>query len=219
MRPLRATAFRIFVAVLLLASVANAAGPPAAGFLPANARVHGYSLTDLATAWTLWAFGSAPDVNPLLGVRCEQSPIDPRIYFLPVSLGGEWTTTCEVPAGTFLVLNVGLGECSSLEAEPFFGADENSLLACTDALFNRLNYAEVGLDGVTATDLNEYIVTTDPITLPPNNLNSTESGLSMSKGYFLVIPPLSPGTHTLRAYDEFAAFGFQAGITYTIGVQ
>ena len=34
------------------------------------------------------------------------------------------------------------------------------------------------------------------------------------KGYFLVIPPLSRGTHVLRAYDEFQVMNFQAGITY-----
>ncbi len=38
----------------------------------------------------------------------------------------------------------------------------------------------------------------------------------MDKGYFLVLHPLSWGTHTLRAYDEFEAPGFEAGITYTI---
>ena len=44
------------------------------------------------------------------------------------------------------------------------------------------------------------------------------SGLSLSKGYFLVVPPLNRGTHTLRLYDEFPAIGFQAGLTITIVV-
>ncbi len=34
----------------------------------------------------------------------------------------------------------------------------------------------------------------------------------------MVISPLSPGTHTLRAYDEFESLDFQAGITFTINV-
>ena len=60
--------------------------------------------------------------------------------------------------------------------------------------------------------------TTRLVSLPPNNLISTASGQSLSKGYFLAIPPLSRGTHTLRLYDEFQAMGFQAGLTITIVV-
>jgi hypothetical protein len=197
---------------------ATAGGPPILGLLPPNARAHGLSLTDLAGAWTLWAFGTSADVNPILDVRCERSPIDPRIWFLPVSLGGEWTNTCKVPPGSFLVLTPGGVECSSLEPEPFFGADADQLRACVDDNFALLNYVEFTLDGETVTNPNEYVVTTQLLTLPQNNVLGADSGVSLMKGYFLVIPPLSRGTHVLRAYDEFQAMNFEAGITYTIVV-
>jgi hypothetical protein len=54
--------------------------------------------------------------------------------------------------------------------------------------------------------------------LPANNLLSADPGISRDKGYFMVIHPLSRGTHTLHAYDEFGVLDFQAGITYTINV-
>ena len=73
--------------------------PPREAFCP-QTRGLGYALTDLATAYVAWAFGTPPDVNPLLGVRCEQSPLDPRIWFLPASVGGELTNTCYVRQGT-----------------------------------------------------------------------------------------------------------------------
>ena len=207
------------VAALLLSPVANAWLAPTPNFLPASARVHGYSLTELATAWATWGFGSAPSENPLVAIRCEQSSIDPRIWFLPVTLGGEWENTCEVPPGTLLVLTPGGVECSNLEPEPYYGADEEALRTCTNADFALVNYVEVTIDGTTITSLaDDYIVTTSLINLPRNNLISTESGFSMTKGYFLVIPPLSRGTHIVRAYDEQAAFGFEGGITYTIVV-
>jgi hypothetical protein len=180
--------------------------------------VNGHSLTELATAYGVWAFGTSAEVNPLIDSRCERSPIDPRTYFLPASLGGEQVSTCKVPPGTFLLVTPGFIECSTLEPEPFFGADETELRACVDDLFSFLNHAEVVLDGRPVTNPQDYVLTTRPATLPPNNLISTESGLSLSKGYFLVIAPLSRGTHTLRLYDEFQAFGFQAGITFTIVV-
>jgi hypothetical protein len=54
--------------------------------------------------------------------------------------------------------------------------------------------------------------------LAANNLLSADPGISLIKGYFFVIHPMSPGGHTLRAYDEFAVFDFVAGVTYTINV-
>jgi hypothetical protein len=218
MRPVRGVLSITVGVTLWLAPMRATATGPAHGVLPTNARVHGYSLTDLATAYTLWAFGTSAEVNPVLDVRCERSPLDPRIYFLPVSLGGEYVSTCKVPPGTFLVLTPGFIECSSIEPAPFFGAEENALRQCVDDFFLQLDYAEVILDGQPVTNLDEYALTTRPVTLPPNNLLNTESGLSLSKGYFLVAPPLSRGTHTLRLYDEFQSFNFQAGITITIVV-
>lgn len=186
--------------------------------MPADARPHGQSLTELATAWNYWAWSTAED-NPLLAVRCEQSPTDPRIWFLPVSLGGEMENVCSVPAGSFLVMSPGALECSNIEPEPFFGASPEDLQACVEEGFELLSYVEVTVDGRTTSDLEDYALTTNLITLPPNNLLSEDSGWSLTKGYFVLVRPLSRGTHTLHAYAEFEEFAFTAGITYTIIVE
>ena len=210
-------ALLLAIMILMLAASATQAGAPAIrGFLPANAHPHGLSMVDIATAYNQWLYGSPAETSPALAVRCEQSPIDSKIWFLPVSLGGEWQTTCEVPQGSFLVLTPGGWECSSIEPEPFFGSNEAELRECVDAGFAELSYVEVTFNGRTVTNLDDYVVTSRLDTLPPNNLLSSESGLTMDKGYFMVLRPLPPGTYTLRAYDEFEALDFQAGITYTI---
>lgn len=208
----------IAIALLLSPMRATAGKPMTPGFLPSDARVHGHSLVDLASAFTLWAFGTSAEVNPIVAGRCERSPINPHIWFLPVSLGGESVSTCQVPPGAFLVVTPGFIECSNIEPEPFFGADEIALTGCVDSWFDLLNRADVILDGRLVENLEDYALTTLPVTLPSNNLISTESGLSLSKGYFLLMSPLSRGTHTLRLYDEFETLGFQAGITITIVV-
>jgi hypothetical protein len=218
MRRFRAILLLTVAFALVSAPTVYAGKPATRGFLPPNARPLGHTLTELATAWNVWAFGTAED-NPLLAVRCEQSPIDPRIWFLPVSLGGEWENTCNVPQGAFLLMNPGGTECSNVEPEPFFGADEADLLACVNETFELLTYVEVTFNGATVTDLDAYIVTTPLTNLPANNLLSADPALSRDKGYFMVIHPLSRGTHILRAYDEFESFDFQAGITYTIHVR
>lgn len=202
--------------LMLAAPTTHAARPAIRGFLPPNARPHGYTLVDLATAYNAWLYGIPADVNPVLAGRCERSPLDPKIWFLPTSLGGESEATCELPPGTFLVLTPGGWECSSLEPEPFFGSTEAELRECVEDGFELLSYVEVTFKGQTVTNLDDYVVTSRLDTLPPNNLLSSDPGLTMDKGYFLVLHPLSRGTHTLRAYDEFGSLGFQAGITYTI---
>ena len=202
----------------LVAGPATAAGPATRGFLSANSRVDGYTLADLATSWNSWAYSTPADVNPLLAVRCEASPIDSKIWFLPVSLGGEYTSTCAVPAGASLVLTPGNYECSTVEAAPFHGDNEAELRDCVQAGFELLTFASVSIDGRTTSDLADYAVTSHIATLPADNLLSPDSGQTMTKGYFLVIPPLGPGPHTVRAYDEFPAFDFQAGITISIVV-
>lgn len=210
----------LIIAILLcfvLPQAAAAAKPPMRGLLPPSAHPRGHSLTELATAWNMWAFGSSVD-NPLLAVRCEQSPIDPKIWFLPVSLGGEWLNTCDVPQGSFLLMNPGGSECSNIEPEPYFGTDEADLLSCVNETFEDLTYLEVTVNGKTVTNLDPYIVVTSVINLPANNLINASPGISRDKGYFLVLHAMSRGTHTMRAYDEFFDGGFQAGITYTINV-
>src|SRR6185295_2031237 len=169
MQRLRTALLSGLLLALLTASSALAA-PPAKGFLPPTAHPLGHSMADLATAWNRWAFGSAADVSPLLNVRCERSTIDRRLWFLPVSLGGEFENTCNVPRGSFLMLNAGGAECSNLEPEPFFGANEAELIECVNDGLDLVSYVEVTAKGVTTKDLRAYAVTSHLDTLPANNL-------------------------------------------------
>jgi hypothetical protein len=195
-----------------------AAGPVSAagqGFQPPNARVHNHSLTNLAAAWTIWGFGSPENVNPLLASRCEQSPIDPNIWFLPVSLGGDMEVDCQIPKGAFLVFTAGGYECSEAEGN---GSTEAELRACAEAGFDTFTDIEASLDGKAAKDLGSYVVTTPVFQLPGPNLFSDDPSPSVIKGVFQVIHPLSPGEHTL--YALAAAEGiFSASLTYHLTVQ
>jgi hypothetical protein len=67
-------------------------------------------------------------------------------------------------------------------------------------------------------NLDGYIVTGDTVNLPADNLLSSDPGISRFKGYFMVVAPLSRGTHVMRAYDEFDDGAFVGAVTYTINV-
>jgi hypothetical protein len=214
MRPLRFAACLALI-LALGAGTVSASTPATRGFLPPQAHPHGHSLTDLAGSWDAWGFGSAADVNPLLANRCEQSPLDPRIWFLSVSLGGDYEVSCEVPSGAFLVLTPGGYECSTAEGN---GSTDAELLDCAEVNFEGLTFVQVILDGREATNLESYFVTSDVVTLPADNLFGADPTRSVIKAYFMVLTPMSRGEHVLRAYDEFAAANFAAGITYRITV-
>ena len=115
MRRLATTALAT-VLILAVAGPASAGQHAGRGFVPPNAKVHGYSLKELSTAWNVWALGSPEAVNPLVANRCEQSPIDKKIWFMPVSLGGDYEVDCRVPSGAFLVVTPGGWFCDVAEA-------------------------------------------------------------------------------------------------------
>jgi hypothetical protein len=189
-------------------------------FVDPNDRVHGHTLRQLATEWLRWGFGTPEADNPLLANRCERSPFDRKIWFMPVSLGDDYAVDCKVPYGSYLVVTPGGFECSEGEGD---GGTKEELRACVDAGFAEISLVELSLDGRPAKHLDRYIVTSKRVILPGPNLVSDVASPSMMKGYFLVVKPLKPGAHTLRSYDEFTTPGdtepnFTAGITINLTV-
>ena len=209
----------IIPAILLAMALA---GPAAAdggghgagkGFVPPNAQIHGSSLEQLAIAWNRYAFSTAAPENPLITPRCEQSPTDERIWFVPVSIGGDYEVDCEVPTGAFLVATPAGYFCEPVEAG---GSSTAALLTCATNGFSTLTFVEVLLDGRQAKNLDRYVVTTPRIELAGPNLLSDDPTPIIDKGIYVVIKPLTPGSHTLRLYDEFGALSFGVTVNLTV---
>ncbi len=218
MRRATAVILAIFLALAIAGPVSAHGGRghgAGSGFVPPNAKVHGYTLKQLSTAWNKWAFSTPEAGNPLVAGRCEQSPIHRRIWFFPVSLGGDYEVDCKVPAGAYLVVTPAGWFCDPAEAG---GSTNAALRTCVDNGFALLTYAEVVLDGRKAKHLDKYVVTSRRIELPGPNLLSEDPTSIMDKSIFVVIKPLSRGTHTIRLYDEFASLDFTAGITFNVTV-
>jgi hypothetical protein len=120
-----------------------------------------------------------------------------------------------VPTGAFILASPGGYECSEAEGN---GSTAAELTACLDEFFPLLDYAEVTLDGRRSNELGGYVVTTPVYQLDAGNVWSDNATPSIDRGYFLLLHPMSRGTHELRLYDEFSAFDFAAGIDITINV-
>ena len=164
-----------------------------------------------------WQLGVRPRTRPAARGPLRAKPARPEDLVPPRLPGGEYEADCDVPRGAFLVLTAGGWECSSLEPEPFFGANEAELL---DSSTRASSCSATSGDIQRQDDHQSRPLRgdNDARHASSDNLLSPDAGLTLDKGYYLVISPLSPGTHTLRAYDEFESIDFQAGITFTINV-
>jgi hypothetical protein len=218
----------VLIAVLMLAAIATpaSASPPATrGVLPPQAHVHGQSLTDVGAAFMYWNWSTPVATNPIVTGICEPWPAHPRIWFLPQTLGDHPTWTCDVPEGVLLVVSPFTVECSNVEDDPFYGADAAGQRACADAAYALLTSMSVTVDGRAATGLDGYAVPTPYTRLPDENLLTDLLGLqpqetwTTGRGVFLVLAPLSPGSHVVATDAFVEAWGWTAGMTYEITVR
>jgi len=205
------------LAALLALSVGSsaAAAQPLRGVAPANALILGHSLEGLATGYMHWILDS-----PVQAVDCQQSQLDARIWYLPevTSVGGIANVDCSVPSGSFLVIVPAFWECSSLEGDPFHATTEAELIACVDSGFGYIATVSITVDGRTTSDLDRYALRTPVLNLGPNNVLSSDPGISMTKGYFAVLTPMALGTHHARIDATYPAFDFEGLTDYTIHV-
>jgi len=214
MSKLRLPAILAAILALVLAPQV-AAGAPPRGLAPAAANVLGYSLEDVAVAYMHWILD-----DPVQVVDCEMSDLSPRIWFLPevTSEGGVPNVDCSVPPGTFLVVVPAFWECSSLEDEPFHATTEAELIACVDAGFEYIETVAITIDGRTSSELDQYALRTPVMDVGPDNIFGPDPGISMTKGYFALMTPLSHGVHHARIDATYPAFGFEGLTDYTITV-
>lgn len=113
-----------------------------------------------------------------------------------------------VPTGTMLFVPIMSAECSVIEDDPFHGDDEASLRACANRSMDSFLGISAWIDGIpaklegfrTESSLFEF----GP--LPEDNLLGAPAGstsLAVDAGVYLLVAPLSKGSHQIRAEVVF----------------
>ncbi|WP_152038195.1 hypothetical protein [Paraburkholderia hospita] len=162
-----------------------------------------------------------------------------RVWFLtePTSgtMGSGAVEQCKVPTGSYILIPLLTAECSSRETAPTFiptpCSDDTSCRACAKTLADSILPGSLvaSVDGTPVTGL-QSSSTPFPVqsplfyfTMPERNWFSAEGdmtpageGFAVSDGYWLMIKPLSVGTHTIHV--EGAVTGFEEKVTYKITV-
>lgn len=130
----------------------------------------GVSLGEWGARWWQWTTSMPEDMHPgsdTTGERCGYGQHGP-MFFLPIEVGPgpSYSYECVVPEGTAIYVYVSVGNCSSVEPSPFFGANEDQLQACVESdVFNQSPPVETSVNGLEVANLDSYRTTTPMFTL------------------------------------------------------
>jgi hypothetical protein len=188
-------------------SPVSVATPPASELvLPPDVEAYGATHAEWAERFAQWNYSFPFDDHPLNDpnpLACGAGQQGPVFFLGSVALPGDeliMERTCTIPADRALFVSVVFLGCSTLEPA-FCGTTEADLRATATQWVDQTTSVEVSLDGVAIPDLEQYRVAAGPFSLiVPEGSPGTDAGVgtAFSDGYSLLMPPLSPGEHTLR---------------------
>jgi hypothetical protein len=196
----------VSLTVVALAAAALVAGA-GAGPLPPASHPYGATYGEWQARWFQWAFETPASINPGLdetGELCGVNQSGPVWFTSFAAHPGLTSRTCTVPAGKALFVLVEANECSNIEPPPFFGETEAELRECAATGFDSFGGTySLTVDGVVVSDLASYRSQTPVFgyTLPEDNIYGLPAGTTasaaLSDGVFVMLSPLSVGTHTI----------------------
>jgi hypothetical protein len=214
------SSFRIALAFSISMAISAAVAVEPTQLFPANRPA-------LAREWTQYVLSLPSSVNPAFeGATDDRCRIGQHgaYWFLAAFSNATPTRTCTMPTRRFLffpivnVIDASTGETVS-ELLP-------KITPCLDAAENLL----VTLDGEALTIGEGNRVTTPGfnVILPADNLYGVapqEVRPVVTDGYYVVLPPLTAGTHTLHVEGTVPGVctdlptGFSVNITYNLNVR
>jgi hypothetical protein len=180
----------------------TAPSPAVMPVLPAGDPL-GVPYGEWAGRWWQWLLRIPTAENPIMGGACEAGQAGP-VFFLPRPPSGATVSLdCEVDADQWILVNAGSTLTMGDEGDP------EQLRS--DVVAERAGFSDVTVtvDGVPVPDPDDYWVVSSPFELSfgEDNLFGFEPGSSsnaVAGGWFVMIPPLDTGTHTIVVHTEAA---------------
>jgi hypothetical protein len=199
--------------MLLVAAFVGPASAASSLQLPSPA------IKGLSAKWWQWAFSIPAGENPVSddsGKNCGKGDMG-RLFFLAGTTGGSASRDCTVSHKQAILVPILVNECSTLEGN---GKTPNELKACNKAIIDQVSHVEVSVDGV---DIPAARILSPPFKLKvieDNVFNVPNSGttLSVAEGYWVLLKPLSIGSHTIHFKGSIDAFNFEVEVTYHLTV-
>jgi hypothetical protein len=222
----RLTSSRLFALLFAVTtSLAQAAPNP----LPSNSSAYGRGYAELSADWLEWVLAIPTGSNPLFdpdGVFAAVGQSG-KVWFLVGTAGGSASRAVTVPAGTalfFPIVNYYWLNAPEYGDPPWSVAQERDVRDFLAAKIDTAQDLILEIDGRTAPKLNGLRVSgaVGECTLPDDNI----FGLPfdpvphecVADGYWVLLPPLSAGYHTIHFTGGIAADGFSLDVTYSVTV-
>jgi hypothetical protein len=220
--------FAAFLAIVLSAGAwagqGNVGNP---GVIPPGASYGGMTYAEWSAEWWQWLIGTPVAENPWsANHECAfgASAKNGRVLFLVSDLHASDTTTvrqCSIPVGKALLFPIYNVECSNVEPDPFFlDLAAAHPEACVEKFFDpsyhfrTVRNLRVEIDGRSLRNLEEYLFQSElfEFALPPEGANyldvpadaceNHDGCQAIAEGYWIILPPLSKGQHTIEIYAE-----------------
>jgi hypothetical protein len=144
-----------------------------------------------------------------------------NVVFLVGTTGGEVKRECTVPTGSSFLVPLINVECSKVEGN---GNNLAELQECASEIANDFTNLSLVIDGKPVEGLTDLRVQSGLFTFKSVADNvfgvpATDSTIAAADGYWALIRPLPPGTHTISFGGSYPPGGFSTLATYTIIVQ
>ena len=198
----------VAVAIGLTVCTAPLRAAQTPGVLPPGAKANGRSYAEWSAAYWQWLFALPVDGhpgidNPDFDVTDGQSG---RVWFLTGPFGTV-ERNITIPAGTSLFISLVNVDSSSLEEPPFYGATAADQLAIANGFAEFITDLSFAVDNKPVDNIGDFRVTSPQFsfTAPtPWIFGATGgTGTATGVGYFVMLAPLSVGTHTIHYTGAF----------------
>jgi|SRR5215831_1792855 len=232
-KTMRRTKFVVAIAAAVMGALggANAALGQSLGnsqTVQPNSVEFGNTYGEWSARWWQWLVSIPAATNPNLdttGANCAQGQSGP-VWFLAGSFGGAFMRSCTIPAGKDLLvtplttlfgeLGPKAGDCSPNQC------DINVLRERAAENQDDPQLLDVTIDDLQVENIDQYRVPSPvfDVTFPKDAIFKIPPGTHgplVSDGYFVLLKPLSPGSHKIHL-KGIANDGFAVEVTYHLTV-
>ena len=214
------------VALLLICTLSS----NYAGVIPPQAKVQGKSYGEWSAAFWQWVMEHPLDGHPMIDDGTPEVSVGQfgKVWFLGYPFGSvELHVT--IPHGTMLLIPLLNAEASDLEG---LGNTTQERLENATFLADHIQNVSATIDGQPVANLDRFRVISPEFTFSAQSPwifgDTGGEGTSVGDGYFLLLTPLSTGTHIVHvggdfhfSVDEGDPFDFDAfaDVTFVITVE
>jgi hypothetical protein len=187
----------------------------------------------LASSWWQWALETPASENPLTDTTGQFAAVNQpngRVWFLAGNTGGTTVRTVTVPVGKalfFPIVNVFDVEDAIIAGGVKLFLIPKPVQVAQTVVSNIIATAtglscEVDGSPVPITTANLEQSTPFSLHLPADNILGVPAGVyfpAVDSGYYVLLPPLSAGQHTIHWAGSITFFPLSLDVTYNITVQ